>query len=249
MKKNLPILEIFLEATSLPFKHYRTLLKVGFPLIILNGLNIVFSHFSDNQNSSLIALNFIWFFVISLSLVMAIIGCHRVFLLGDNVVKETSLFHWTRNEIKYIGWWVWIGLCTSFFTIPFLLIDTIPIEQYIDHKLIVDTINNLIYLPLYYLISRWSLVFPSSSIDIHGKDLTWSWNLSAGNGLRLTILISLAPFLANFIFSLLPQHSSLFLSLVEGTIWLVIGVIEVGLLSLSYQFLINNNAKNIDEIP
>lgn len=54
MQKNLPILKIFLEATSLPYKHYRTLLKAGLPLIILSGSYIVFNHFPGNQNSSLI---------------------------------------------------------------------------------------------------------------------------------------------------------------------------------------------------
>ena len=94
-----------------------------------------------------------------------------------------------------------------------------------------------------YVASRGSLVLPSSAIGIHGKSFGWSWRLSSGNGWRLTLLLSFLPSIMYGIFSLLPIYGSLFFALFYGTLWLAIGVVEIGLLSLSYRFLVSNLEK------
>lgn len=239
-----------MEALSFPYKYYRILLKVALPIIITGGLILVSSHFMVNEegNPWLIEVSILLTIAFVLSLTMAIVGCHRIFLLGDNVVERASLFYWTGNEIKYIGWWILIGICSAFIAIPFMLI-LMPfimssLEGFVDNQSASNAIMSMIYIPIYYVASRWALVLPSSAIDIHGKNLTWSWRLSAGNGWRLTLLISLLPFLTDIIFSLMPLYESLFFTLLQGTLWLVIGVVEVGLLSLSYKFLVLNEARD-----
>ncbi len=254
MNNNLPVITTFLEALSLPFKHYRMLLKAGLPIIITGGLSTVLIHFSVNEegNTLPIALGVLLAVAVVLSLVMAIVGCHRIFLLGDNVVEDASLLNWTGNEIQYIGWWMFIGLGAALVSMPFMLI-LIPfmmssIEGFSKNQFVLIAVLSLGYAPIYYVVSRWSLVLPSSAIDIHGKDLTWSWGLSSGNGWRLTLLISLLPFVTDIIFSLLPSYESLLFNLLQGALWLVIGVVEVGLLSLSYKYLVSKEvSENVDD--
>jgi len=52
----------------------------------------------------------------------------------------------------------------------------------------------------------------------------------------------------DIIFSLLPTYESIIFALFHGLVWIVVGVIEIGLLSLSYNFLVNNEiTENPDE--
>jgi hypothetical protein len=229
--KNLPIVSTFLEALSFPYKHYRLLLKVGLPLIITEILGTTLSHFfSDSESTALAIFSILLNIAFYLSLVMAIVGCHRIFLLDSSVVEGSNLFNWTGNEIKYIGWMIFIGLCASLIPLPLILMTSL--ENFL-------AIAVLINIPICYVISRWSLVLPSSAIDIHGKNLTWSWELSDGNGWRLTLLIGFLPFIMDIVFSSLPTCDSIIYSLFHGAAWLIVGCIEVGLLSLSYKFLVS----------
>ena len=266
MNNNLPITATFLEALSFPYKHYRMLLKVGLPLIITGGLlltlnyffpniagidwfSLTLSHFFSNTEWDAIQVfSIVMDILFLLSLVMAIVGCHRIFLLESNIVEESNLFTWTGNEIKYIGWLIFIGLCTFLVSIPFTFI-LIPFmlssyEIFFENQFVVFAVIALFNIPIYYIASRWSLVLPSSAIGIHGKSLTWSWELSSNNGWRLTLLIGFLPFIIDIIFSLLPTYDSILFNLLQEALWLIVGVIEIGLLSLSYNFLVNNESSD-----
>jgi uncharacterized membrane protein HdeD (DUF308 family) len=222
------------------------LLKIGFPLIISGAFFLILNHFSSEigGNIALVVFGVILMIAFILSLVMAIVGCHRIFLLGPKIVDESSLLNWTGNEIKYIGWWVLIGLCTALVALPFMFIFmpfiATSAENLFDNQVMFFTVIGLINIPIYYVASRWSLVLPSSAIDKHGKSLTWSWGISSGNGWRLTLLIGFLPYIMDILFSLLPTYDSMIFTLLHGLVWLVVGVIEIGLLSLSYNFLVNN---------
>ena len=214
MNNNLPIIATFLEALSFPYKHYRMLLKAGLPIIITGGLFTTLDHFSSYAEGNSVPVPFIILLAIAffLSLVMAIVGCHRIFLLGSSVVEESSFLNWTGNEIRYIGWFIFIGLCTSLVALPLMLI-FIPfmassLESSFENQPVFLAVFGLINIPTYYVVSRWSLVLPSSAIDIHGKNLTRSWGLSSGNGWRLTPLIGFLPFITRR--SNGPKHCALF---------------------------------------
>lgn len=89
-------------------------------------------------------------------------------------------------------------------------------------------------------MSRCSLILPSCAIGISGRSFLWSWEQSSGNGWRLTLLIGVLPFATDLFFGLLPKSESLLVSLLEGVLWLAIGVIDVCLLSLSYKLLVQS---------
>lgn len=245
MKSNLPIVPIFMEALSFPYRHHRKLLKVGFPLIITGGLHLVFvqSQVDAEGNMELSMLGILLAAALALSLLIAVVGCHRIFLMDDGDDKESSLLNWTGNEIKYVGWWILIGICAALLAIPFWLIVMPFLMSFsgldVGNSYFLIVTVSIASIPIYYLVSRWSLVLPSSAIGIHGKSLTWSWELSSGNGWRLTLLIGILPFVSDILFDMLFSHDSLVLVMFQGALWLVIGVIEIGLLSLSYKFLVS----------
>ena len=239
----LPVISTFLEAISLPYKHYRMLLKVGLPLIISSGSLTVLGRFFSDAGTTVpsITLGLFIGIIFCISLVMAIVGCHRIFLIGPCVVEDEKLFNWTGNEVKYAGWWILISICVGLIAIPFSIV-VMPFigslkGTLIEKGAIFFLLIGLVNAPIYYFAARWSLVLPSSAIGRHGNSLTWSWRLSEGNGWRLTLLVGIFPFIINTLFTLLPEYESVFYALFCGAVGLVAGVVEIGLLSLSYAFL------------
>lgn len=229
------------------------LLKVGFPLIITGTLFLTVDHFFSGSDGGAVLVMLGIMLVISfiLSLVVAIVGCHRIFLLDSSVSDHSNLLSWTGNEIAYMGWWLFIGLCTCFvaFPIVFILIPFLDssLDGAFENQTVFFSLMGFINIPICYVVSRWSLVLPSSAIDLHGKSLTWSWGLSSGNGWRLTLLIGLLPFILDIMFSLLPEYDSIVFTFFHGVVWLTVGVVEIGLLSLSYKHLVGNEALDVLE--
>ena len=249
----LPVIALFMEAFTLPFKYSRALVRVGLPLIATILMLSLDNHLQLDELSVILQMS-VMFFLLAFCIVflmMAVIGCHRIFLLGEHVVENQKIFHWTGNEIKYAGWWVLILLGTFLVSIAFGLLMSSLIAASAGSEntsqYFIVLAYSLISIPIYYIPSRWSLVLPAAAISNHGKSLSWSWDQSSGNGWRLTLMIAFLPFLMNLIFSLLPYFDSVLYDLIHSLLWLIVGVIEVGLLSLSYRFLAESNMENIDE--
>lgn len=256
MNARLPIMATFLEALTLPYKHYRALLKVGLPLIVTLGMLQAFVYFfPDTEGGYLELAHFGLFGIALLSLVMAIVGCHRIFLLGDSVAEKSRLLNWTGSAINYAGWWIYIWLCMIFAFLAFVPFALVfmwlweSAKHFFDNYpaflsaigAVVVVVGSALFGVLYlYVISRWSLVLPSSAIGIHGKSLAWSWRLSSGNGWRLALLIGFLPLAWGLILGLLSETDSTAIFLLYVALGLVVGVIEVGLLSLSYRFLVSH---------
>lgn len=257
LNARLPIMATFLEALTLPYKHYRALPKVGLPLIVTLGMGESLFYFFPDTEGGYLELAFFGLIGIALllSLVMAIVGCHRIFLLGDSVAEKSRLLNWTGSAINYAGWCIYIWLCVIFAFLtffPFVIVCMWLWESarhFFDNYptflsaigAVVVVVGSALFGVLYlYVISRWSLVLPSSAMGIHGKSLAWSWRLSSGSGWRLTLLIGFLPLALGSILGLLPEADSTAIFLLYVALWLVVGVIEVGLLSLSYRFLVSH---------
>ena len=255
LNNRLPIVKIFLEALYLPYTHYRVLLKVAMPLIVICLASLSFGYFyfdayeirSPWLFSGLVVIAF------GLSLVVAVIGCHRVFLLDSELTGEPKLLNWTGNEVRYFGWWTLIGICAALVAVPFGIMFNSLMELSLGSGSENDArfpwVMGLANMILLYAAARLSLVLPSSAISIHGKSLAWSWRLSSGNGWRLALLVGFLPFMTDLAVDLIPTDDSIIFTLVYAVAWLLVGVIEVGLLSLSYKFLVSNEPSNnlVDE--
>jgi hypothetical protein len=253
--RKLPVTAIFFEALSFPGKYHRELLRVGFPLIIFGAILSIYGNFSGSNFESfdITIIKVVIYILFITSLVIAIVECHRIFIIGPEIVSNSNLLNWTGNELRYAGWWLIIGIYAVIIFIP-LMILVIPITssslgESSDNNPVFYFLFGLINIPFYYLISRWSLVLPSCAIGKHGKSMSWSWGLSAGNSWRLTLLISGVPFVVDSVSDLLPFSESLIYSLVLGGLWLVVGVVEIALLSLSYAYLIKfrDEAESVEE--
>ena len=245
LNTKLPVLDIFLEAIYLPIKHFRVLLKFGSPLIILSGLFFIYlSIFSgDNESNEYSSIIKILFNILTIaSILMAVVGCHRTFLMSPEDVNNTRAIRWTGREMRFLGWWVAIGVITCIIAIPFAMVEMPIIRNLLEYeakyKFYFYLILILVNLPIYYFIARWSLILPAAAIDKRNLSLFWAWDLSKDNGLRLLVLIGLIPLLAELIFNLfIPNSASLIFTYFINLLWFVISVMEIGLLSLSYAYL------------
>lgn len=253
MTHKLPVGDIFIAALALPFQHYKKLLILGIPIFIMGFLCVVYfpSDFTLGDSTVSIALVALLSVLTLVSLLIAIVGCHRLFLMKDDEVKASPPMLWSGNEMHYLGWWLLMSVFIFVIMIPFVLaivpFMTVIEQAYLGEGLLADISINIFIIPLYYLISRWSLVLPAVATDKRGLDLSWAWKLSKGNAWRLTLLIGFFPFIKDIAFSLIPATESVLFNLVDGFLWLVVGVIEVGLLSLSYEFLIKHQATEEQE--
>ena len=240
--RKLPAFSILKEAVLLPTKHWRMLIKAGIPIAAIMLIPAFLSEHSDPASWSgwqLIMTVFaalIWVIVV----VAGIVACHRIFLLPHNEVENSRFFPLSGYEPYYIGWGLLLGLCTALVNVPFSLI-LIPFigtvaEDNAQHiQLIVLML--IAQLPVSYFTARWSLVLPAVAIGKRDLSLKWSWQLSSGNGWRLAALVCFLPMILNAIQSFMPDYDSFVYTCLTTLIWLIIGSVQVGLLSLSFAYL------------
>ncbi len=84
-------------------------------------------------------------------------------------------------------------------------------------------------------------MFPATAVDNEENNVEYVWRISQGNSFRLMFLVSVLPTIANIIVIQLPSSNNLFYLITTSIVWLVLGVIEICLLSLSYDFLYKKN--------
>lgn len=240
----LPIKEIFFDAISLPMRHFKSILKFGSPLIIVFILSVIIAISLGNVSAMKPYATFtslLLSLIVVASLVMAIVGLHRTFLMNENDIRQTRLIRWSGREMRFVGWWALIGLCALLIIMPFFLIlGTKFIDLVSGSGNFLPIVLVAMNIPIVYLVSRWSLVLPATAIDIRNRTLIWSWGLSKGNGWRLTFLIGVLPLLVDVLFKYVPKLDSIFFYFVVIFVWFVVAIIEIGLLSLSYKYLSEN---------
>lgn len=245
MQRQLPVRDIFLAALKLPLQHYRKLTLLGIPVLIMGAINTALlpAKFNFDGTWFEIFTPIILMILMGVTLLIAIVGCHRTFLMKEDEANENTSLYWSGNEIGYLGCWIRIMLYLILIMIPFMfifvpLVTVFGTENFGDSYITI-IVMSLINIPFYYLISRWSLMLPAVATD-NRRGPSWSWKLSKGNAWRLTLLVGLFPFIKDLVFALIPVTDSLAFNLIDGFLWLVVGIVEVGLLSLSYEFLMNN---------
>lgn len=246
MKQKLPTLDIAKQACLFFKQEYLFLLKISLPqLLLVILLYFLLSNFNENEvSASHILSSFLLFLLFGLSIVMMIIAIHRKLILNRDLNRKW--IQWTGNEIKYMGWMILITICVIFISIPGFYIVSEIIQTEDESVILVSKFMAwVLNLFILYFVARWSLVLPSSAIGEHGNSLTWSWDLSSGNGWRLTALIALPVVMLD----LLPVYESDFYSMIMMFLWVFLSVFEIVALSLSFQFLKNQqNESEIKEV-
>ena len=245
LQHKLPIIEIFLSSLTLPVKHFRNLMRFGFFFIILNSIYVYASYYKSTWPTSggwallISALHVVYLFAI----VLVVVRCHRLFLMDKADVKKTSVYSWTYRETRFIVWWIVNTICISIIALPLLLVMPVFTHSFFSFNVpqfVFHFVSILLWTPFAYILARWTLILPATAIDKVNLSFGWAWHISMGNGLRLTILIGILPIFTNSFFQFLPGSESLLYTFMVNTVWLIVCVIEIGLLSLSYANLKEN---------
>ena len=249
MNEQLPIKNIFLNGIYMPFEHYKELIRLGWPYAFL----ILASSFFPEKTDSFI-FNSSYFILICIAGVLGGVGCHRVFLLPSEPVSETNTIRWGSRETNFMLKFFGIGLLGSIFLIPIVVL----VSSYLEgveffaagrNEALSGLIFTFALMPVYYFISRWSLILPDSAVD-NDNTFSWAWSVSSDYSFRLFILIGALPLSAHFLFALLITflEPSIIFGLIENTMWLIVAVIEICFLSLSYEWIVSKQESEDEEL-
>lgn len=250
MNYKLPIYALVAQVFLLPRTHINSLIKVATPLALVGIFWLLWipedvSHiFAKDSNAlgKIIALAMTAFLL--LALVKAIVGCHRIYILGDTAKDSLSYFKGAGTELAFSLWWLLLVIAFAGVGIGYSVVVTVPVT-YFHAQLGYSSLphwalNLLLGLPLQYVFCRWSVLLPAVAVGVKDVSLSWAWRLSRGNGWRLTLLLVALPFVMKWLLGLLPLQGSFMTRYVYWLIWMVVGAIEVGLLSKSFNCLVTN---------
>ncbi len=158
------------------------------------------------------------------------------------------------RETRFLGWSIALAVRLLVVILPVLLIEIAVIPRMwgasFETSYLVILISSFFYLPIAYVFSRWAMVLPATAIDQTHKSIGWSWHMTKGHSLQLFILIGIIPFTTDILLSLLPFGTSIVGQLCYEVIWLIVGAIEICLLSLSFGMLnewASGDTKNTEE--
>ncbi len=238
--KKLPVQAIFAEAFALPQKHFSALVKYGLPVFIswLLVQMAVSPLFEEKVDNMLISGTLVFIFM--LCLVVGIVSCHRIFLLDDRVAQSTAVVRWTMRETRYLISWILIGLATLLVALPAVFIMGTVLSSVGDNEFLKWLIQIVLLIPMMYIASRWAILLPAVAVDSEKRGMAHAWELSKDNGWRLTLLICLPAIISDQTATLFENSDALLVNVLAFVVWLVLGVIELAILSLSYAWLRDN---------
>jgi hypothetical protein len=243
--QKLSVNSVLTEALNRVVHNAAKLFKIAIPLLIVGSVLTITPIFISVPQQSYLQLTspsgIALHLVLLVTLVMAMVGCHRFFLLNNDGIKENP-FSFSGTELGFAGRWILIVICfliAGFFYMmiasPFLqsLFSILP-----NYPFLASIFTSVLFFPLYVLIARFSLVLPAAATGVKGFGFGEAWELSWNNAIRLTILLGIIPFTVDVLRSLLPEIDSEFAIVADRIVWLVVGVCDIAVLSLSYQSLL-----------
>ncbi len=245
MKNEIPVVSLFFQALILPTKHWWAVLKVASPFILSSLLLTFAPHISvavGYGNWSLFGPIALVLGLASLiTLIMAIVSCHRIFLLGPAETKLARPFRWSGNEFRFALWWlaafITFAVCSIVYLLMLSPILTLVNPLISESVIATSIVMTLFMLPLYIVFVRFSVVLPAAAIGKANIGLGWAWGYSWNNSWRLVLLLGILPFIIDLISDQIPSVDTLWFDILSGAIWLITGVISIALLSLSFHAL------------
>jgi membrane-anchored glycerophosphoryl diester phosphodiesterase (GDPDase) len=236
MSKKLPVEAIIRESIRRTSLRYKELIVLCWPYIAVILATYFVQEGTRKDWTSIV--NMLAFVVVS---VLAAIGCHRVFLVPEEI-SNLSALRWGKRETQFLINAIGLGFMTALTSIPSMIavfnIQEMELFSGDENWTLYLLITTLLYAPPYYFIARWALILPASALD-RNRNMRWAWDISKGNSFQLFILIGLVPLLTGFVLSSLAEFlgSSIIFLIVQNAIWLAVGAVEICLLSLSYEWM------------
>ncbi len=254
----LPLWATIREAWEFSWDHRRMLWKWIALGVFLSGLlglfcNLIFTETKSIQESGWTFL----FWVVSVvgiilkGLVFTLIAvfCHRSILRQASTESQKIVFFFTQKEKKYFCWLLGvyvlaIGLGSLFGSTVELAISEIlgvfmPIGW--QGRNIIEIFMGLISdFLIYFLIGRWSLVFPAIALE-RPMGLDGSWRQTKGNGWRMFLLVASLPMmfkvLGSFMFYLGGVDFLLASNFILSIFMFLLTPVEVAVLSIAFREL------------
>ena len=241
----IPALDIIVQAFSVPWVMRKKFIwKLLFPAFLVLVLIVAGSFLQKYLRIPL----FVDYCLFMLACTFFIVTCHRIVLLGDESVPPFGLRKWSMRETRFFGWSagilvvIYFPISALFMLIGLLVSSAGNTEFFIQlFSRIRDpegqVIVGLLTLPLYYPLARLSMLFPAVALDKR-PGISWAWDISKGNGWRLTLIVGALPLAADIITNIPTRENSTVIEYLGVTfLWLVLLTVEIAALSLAYKDL------------
>jgi hypothetical protein len=234
----LPVIRIIRDAFQFVWdRRTRLLYALAVPVALLLVVDHAFTLANNNP------LKFVQAFFQMAIYILFAITCHRVALIGDEGVPNYGLRTWTRRESRYLGWSVIIFVVWMLFSFVINSFYVSMIVSKVEAGASAETYQSYkywlipFYIPILYILSRLSVLCPAIALD-QKVDAQWVWRLTAHNGWRLTVVVSLLPWVLYFVLNLLLRENATFVeSIILQLLGFILLAVEVVALSFSYQYL------------
>jgi len=167
--------------------------------------------------------------------VLLAVFCHRSVLLPHLRDSSKLKFFFTSRERKFFAWvlgvYFVVGVSVALSGLVLALVGRIGGDMFL-------VLGPLILAGLFfYLLGRWSLVFPSIALDL-SMDIGWSWKQTRGNGWQMFVLVGFLPLTTVILGYLLsyavPSHFSVVHSFLQSFAYFIFTPVEVAVLSIAF---------------
>ncbi len=169
-----------------------------------------------------------------------VVRCHRLFLLNEQPNTYKEALRWSSRNTTFVLTSIALSFGMAVFFIPCIFV-MVSIE---DFALWQDNRTALIFfitIPIGYLFSRFSLIFPAIAIDKH-YDFHHAWDMSKGNGWRLFFLISVVPLITSYLVDII-NGDHVFFKVLASLLGMLVLLLEILILSNSFRILDSNYKK------
>lgn len=238
MSHKLPFFQVLREGLTLPVLRGKEMMKIVVPAIVMGvGFLVLASGLVGPGLNDFFPVGWIAILAYLLWSLGAVVAAHRAFIMGPQGAN-TKWLNWSGFEWAYLGQgiliglivlplWVLGGLTMALVTVPTSLAGWMGASF---------ALMALFIFGCSYVVSRLSVALPAVAVDNSYAGMGWAWRVSAGNGLRLTVLLVGVPMLLESLFLMLPLGDS-WLALSVGMFFaLYLSAVEVALLSASYKY-------------
>ena len=162
------------------------------------------------------------------------ISVHRLLLNAE----QPALRYWRMREVRFMGWVLFLVV---FFALIFAVlggfISKLGGGQFELFK--GDWTATLVFLllsiPGAYICARFSMLLPATALDRKPK-LAWAWALTKGNGLKLTVLLWIIPFVFPYLYADWETDTPLYY-LAVNVVVSMFTALEIALLSVAFKTL------------
>ena len=196
----------------------------------------------ETPDLSYIPLIFIAIFVILVILAKSIVHTHRTFILNENATLS-ELFKLTKRDFRFIKKFIGLSLCMMLLGIVMMIAFSqfyIRIAKGTEHEVVVLLLGLITTLVPAFFWSRLAIVLPSAAME-DNLSISNAWYVSSNYTWTLFVGVGVIPVITKLILSYIPSYESIIYSAGIGLLSAIILIIEIGILSLTYKAITENN--------